>query len=134
MVRKLIFSLTKKDFRFDYFRAPGKGGQHKNKTDSACRITHIKSGISAISSDQRSQSQNRKTAFERLGKKLEPMLRKKFERRKKFDAKQRIVRHYKVKENSVRDVRLKQQTFNLKEVLLGNDLEKIISGLCKLPS
>jgi peptide chain release factor 1 len=44
----------------------GKGGQYRNKTDSAVRITHPKSGAVAKSEDERSQYQNKKKALERL--------------------------------------------------------------------
>lgn len=66
MGRQLLFSLTKKDFRIDTMRGSGAGGQHRNKTDSAVRITHIESGAIGYCEDQRSQHQNKKIAFERL--------------------------------------------------------------------
>lgn len=64
-MKELIISITKKDFRWDYYRGSGKGGQHRNKTDSACRCTHINSGAVGQSEDQRSQHQNRRVAFTR---------------------------------------------------------------------
>ena len=60
------FSVTKKDFRVDFFRAGGKGGQKQNKTSSACRITHPDSGAVGESREERSQPQNRKNALHRL--------------------------------------------------------------------
>jgi len=69
MARELAFSLTKKDFRFDYFRAGGPGGQNQNKTSSACRVTHIASGISAESREHRTQLENKHAAFKKLGNK-----------------------------------------------------------------
>lgn len=68
MAKQLLFSITKKDFRVEFYRGSGAGGQHRNKTDSACRITHIASGAVGMSEDERSQYQNKKKAFERLVK------------------------------------------------------------------
>ena len=68
MAKELLFSLTKKDFRIDTFRSGGKGGQHQNTTDSGVRITHIESGAVGESREERSQSQNKKKALERLVK------------------------------------------------------------------
>jgi len=66
MPKQLLFSLTKKDFRFDTFRSGGKGGQNQNKRDTGVRITHLETGISAESREERSQLQNKKKAFQRL--------------------------------------------------------------------
>jgi hypothetical protein len=64
--RKLLFSITKKDFRIDTFRSGGKGGQNQNKVETGVRITHISSGAVGESREERSQMQNKKKAFERL--------------------------------------------------------------------
>jgi len=66
--RKLLFSVTKKDFDIQTFKAGGKGGQHQNKTDSAVRIIHRESGAVGISRNDRSQHRNKKMALERLVK------------------------------------------------------------------
>lgn len=62
--------LNKKDFRVKFFRASGPGGQHRNRADTAARITHIATGISAEAADSRSQSLNRTEAFKKLVLKL----------------------------------------------------------------
>jgi len=64
--RKLLFSVTKDDFKLEFTRGSGKGGQKKNKTSSAVRLTHIESGAVGYSETERSQSQNKKIALERL--------------------------------------------------------------------
>lgn len=64
--KQLLFSVTKKDLRIETMRGSGKGGQNRNKRDTAVRITHSNSGAVGYSEDERSQWQNKKKAFERL--------------------------------------------------------------------
>ena len=66
MGRELLFTLTKKDFEVQTFRAGGKGGQHQNKRNTGVRIKHPASGAVGESREERSQFQNRKKAFIRL--------------------------------------------------------------------
>lgn len=66
MNRQLLFRLTKKDFKVEYFCAGGHGGQNMQKNATACRITHPESGAAGISRDERSQLQNKKKAFRRM--------------------------------------------------------------------
>lgn len=61
--KRLLFSLTRNDFDWDYFRAGGKGGQNQNKVNSGVRCTHRPSGAVGEARDSRDQLHNRRNAF-----------------------------------------------------------------------
>src|SRR4030066_1333155 len=52
------------------YRSSGPGGQRKNKTETAIRLTHLPTGITVVATEHRSQAQNRKLAFKRLRARL----------------------------------------------------------------
>ena len=66
MNKELLFTVTKNDCRFDYYRGSGAGGQKRNKTSNCCRCTHIASGAVGKSEEGRSKDQNTKRAFRRM--------------------------------------------------------------------
>ena len=63
--KKLLFSMTAKDFRWDTFRSGGKGGQNQNKVESGVRCVHELSGAVGTARDSRDQHRNRRSAFMR---------------------------------------------------------------------
>lgn len=65
-MKELLFSVTASDCTWQFFCAGGNGGQHQNKTASACRCIHKESGAVGESRDHKSQWQNKKAAFERM--------------------------------------------------------------------
>ena len=65
-----VFTATKKDFIVDWFSGQGAGGQHRNKHQNCCRITHRDSGLVAVGQDHRSRVSNQRDAFNRLAKQL----------------------------------------------------------------
>ena len=62
--------INESDISYETCRSGGKGGQNVNKVETTVRATHIPTGLSVKCSDERSQSQNKSLAKERLLLKL----------------------------------------------------------------
>lgn len=120
--------VTKNDLRIEYFRGSGKGGQHRNKRDTACRITHLPTGTQAKAEDQRSREQNLRTAFQRLAKRLAPQMRQALQTDlpKPNEA---IVRTYHKPDQRVTDKRLRGEQWTYDGVLTGKELDEIVQSL-----
>lgn len=69
--KKLLFSITKKDFDIERTKGSGKGGQNRNKRETAIRITHKETGITSYCADEREQHRNLIKAFKNLVNKPE---------------------------------------------------------------
>lgn len=65
-MRERILSVTLADCDVQTKRGSGKGGQNRNKRDTAVRIVHRASGAVGESQEQRSQLQNKRAAFRRM--------------------------------------------------------------------
>jgi peptide chain release factor 1 len=64
------FALAESDLRIDYYRGHGKGGQHRNKTSSAVRLTHLPTGEVVAIERGRSQIANLERARRVLEERL----------------------------------------------------------------
>lgn len=58
------------DIRIDFFRASGPGGQHRNKSETGVRLTHLSTGIVVTATESRSRHINLRHAFARLEARL----------------------------------------------------------------
>ena len=68
--KKLNVSIQDKDIREDFFKSTGPGGQHRNKSMTAVRLTHMPTKTVTVSCAERSQANNRMYAMEQLIEKL----------------------------------------------------------------
>lgn len=69
-VEALHFDIPEKDLKIEFSRSSGPGGQNVNKVETAVRIIHIPTGLSASSQVERSQSSNKEKALGLLKAKL----------------------------------------------------------------
>ena len=125
------------DVRVDTYRAPGAGGQHINKTDSAVRLTHGPTGIVVQCQNDRSQHRNRAEAWAMLKSRLyEHELRKRMSDQQKLeDSKTDIgwghqIRSYVLDQSRIKDLRTNYEVGNTKAVLDG-DLDDFIAASLK---
>jgi hypothetical protein len=61
--------------RMDTYRGPGPGGQKRNKTSNAVRLTHLASGLQVTATESRSLALNKLHAVRRMRIKLAAELR-----------------------------------------------------------
>lgn len=63
-------SIPEGDLKVEFSRSGGPGGQNVNKRETAVRVVHVPTGLSAHASSQRSQEQNRELALSVLRAKI----------------------------------------------------------------
>jgi protein subunit release factor A len=69
-------SFFPQEIRVETFKASGPGGQHRNKRETAVRIRHLPSGITALATEHRFQARNKALALRRLELKVHALGRK----------------------------------------------------------
>lgn len=127
------------ELRFDVFRSSGPGGQCVNTTDSAVRVTHIPTGLSVASQQEKSQHRNKEIALRILYARL--LERKQEEEAQKQAASKRSqvgtgdrserIRTYNYPQNRVTDHRFNVSSFDLPKVMEG-ELDLILEPIIQI--
>lgn len=130
------FQIDEKDLRIEFSKSGGAGGQNVNKRETAVRIVHISTNLSAGCQSERSQESNREKAMKLL---LGKLLRKQDEDRKKEEQGLAIsktveiewgnqIRNYVLHPyKMVKDLRTLVETSDVESVLAG-DIEEFLKA------
>lgn len=136
----VVIEIEKKDVREDTYRASGAGGQHVNKTDSAIRLTHLPTNTVVQCQNQRSQHQNRDTAWKML---RSAMARIEEERREAEEAAKyasqaktgfgsQIRNYFLHPDQRVKDARTGHYVGNFNSVIDGSELQGFLDAFLRV--
>ena len=130
------------DLRFDVFRSSGPGGQCVNTTDSAVRVTHIPSGLSVASQQEKSQHRNKEIALRILYARLLEHKQRQEAEKQAADKRSQVgtgdrserIRTYNFPQNRVTDHRFNFSSFDLPKIMQGNlglVIDPILKQVCE---
>jgi len=136
--KKKKVKLNPGDLKIDTYRASGPGGQYVNRRETAVRITHTPTGITASSQAERSQKRNRENAREILKAKILAKKREASQSKRKGKRKQQIgkaqrsekIRTYNFAHDRITDHRINKKFRQIEKVIEG-DLEPVIKEIQK---
>jgi peptide chain release factor 1 len=124
------------EIKIDVYRSSGPGGQSVNTTDSAVRITHLKTGLVVTCQDEKSQHKNKAKALKVLRARLLDI--KLQEQQEKISEDRRVqvgtgdrserIRTYNFPQGRMTDHRIGLTLYRLEEIMEG-DIQEIIEAL-----
>ena len=125
--QEVELDIDPEDLRFDVFRSSGPGGQCVNTTDSAVRVTHIPTGLSVASQQEKSQHRNKEIALRILYARLLEIKQREEAAKQAADKRSQVgtgdrserIRTYNYPQNRVTDHRFNVSSFDLPRVMEG---------------
>jgi len=134
---KIDFEIPESDLEISFSKSGGKGGQNVNKRETAVRITHVPTGLTAHATAERSQEANKEEAIKTISAKVW-----KFEEEKQKSAERGMaisvttdnewgsqIRSYVLHPyKMVKDHRTSVETSNVEKVLERGELDEFIEA------
>lgn len=119
-------SMPEHELQVEWYSGTGKGGQHRNKHQTSCRLTHIPSGIVATA-QTRSRNNSYTLALQEVQKRLDESRRRSYTTAIATDRKQQVgsgmrgdkIRTYRFQDDAVHDHRTGKRC-SASRVLRGN--------------
>ena len=114
------------DLRVEWYSGTGAGGQHRNKHQNSCRITHIPSGVVATA-QCRSRQNSYNEALDTLQQRIAQNVERVYNTQVSEDRKQQVgsgmrgdkIRTYRFQDDTVKD-HITGKSSNARKVLAGN--------------
>jgi peptide chain release factor 1 len=124
------------DLKVDVFRSSGPGGQSVNTTDSAVRLTHLPTGITATCQDEKSQHKNKAQAMSVLKSRVLDAKVREEESKRAAERKGQVgtgdrsgrIRTYNFPQGRMTDHRIGLTLYKLDSIMEGN-IQDIIDEL-----
>ena len=137
--QEVELNIKPEELRFDVFRSSGPGGQCVNTTDSAVRVTHIPSGLSVASQQEKSQHRNKEIALRILYARLLEIKQNEEAAKQAADKRSQVgtgdrserIRTYNFPQNRVTDHRYNVSCFDLPKVMQG-ELDLVLNQILKI--
>lgn len=119
-------SVEDKDLKIEWYSGTGAGGQHRNKHQNSCRITHISTGMVATA-QCRSRENSLAEAKQSIMEKIDNKFKTQYNNEVACDRKSQVgsgmrgdkIRTYRFQDDVVKD-HISDKVANAKKVLQGN--------------
>lgn len=103
-------AIPEKDLKIEWYSGTGAGGQHRNKHQNSCRITHIPSGI-VVTSQCRSRQNSLTEAMAEIQQRVDTAAKRSYNSNIASDRKRQVgsgmrgdkIRTYRFQDDSVQD-------------------------------